>query len=181
MALTALTLAGCGGSAAAQSAGGQSPAAGAASGSAVGSRLFHPPARPPVALAGTSLTGTPLSVAALRGRVVVVNFWQSTCGPCKAEAPALDAVAAADAGRVAFLGVDVTEPPSAGLAYQRAERVPYPSVQDRQGKMLAAFSRFVYPTGTPDTLVFTPTGQIAASVIGGVTRPELARLIRAAA
>ena len=48
-----------------------------------------------------------LSLASLRGKVVVMNFWQSYCGPCHAEATLARAALKQWSGKdVVFLGVD---------------------------------------------------------------------------
>lgn len=39
----------------------------------------------------TMIDGTKVSLAQLRGQVVVINFWATWCGPCKKELPLLDA------------------------------------------------------------------------------------------
>ncbi len=64
----------------------QAPAGGTATITPVGD---HPPA-PDFTLA--TLSGTSLSLAELRGKVVLLNFWATWCGPCRKEMPAIEAL-----------------------------------------------------------------------------------------
>ena len=84
-------------------------------------------------LSGPNLmTNQTLSLSDYAGKVVVINFWGSWCGPCRAEQPGLNVIATQLAGQgVQFMGIDLKEPgQSAGQDYHRAYDVPYPSIYD---------------------------------------------------
>jgi thiol-disulfide isomerase/thioredoxin len=130
----------------------------------------RPPAPP---IAGTTLTGRHLNVASLHGSTVVVNFWGSWCAPCQAEAPVLAKVASqtADLG-VRFAGIDVRDNPSAGLAFEQAHHISYPSISDPNSLIAAGFGAAA-PAATPATYIIDPAGRIAWAYFGRVTYNQL--------
>ena len=127
---------------------------------------------------GTTLTGSRLSFSSYRGRVVVLNFWGSWCGPCRAEAPALAKTAQQyRPPGVAFLGVDVRDTPASAEAFARNYGITYPSVSDISSVITLDFTTVVPIAGTPTTLVIDPSGHIAGAVFGTATYPELATIL----
>ncbi|BDI21258.1 thiol-disulfide isomerase [Herbiconiux sp. L3-i23] len=121
----------------------------------------------PVTFAGELDTGGTLSSSDFDGDILVVNFWYASCPPCRAEAPDLEAVnlAYADKG-VSFLGVNVRDDSAAALAFADTFNVTYPSLLDREGRILLEFSGLVAPNAVPTTLVLDRQSRVAARVLG---------------
>ena len=144
------------------------------------SSSYYPPGSRPAAprVSGTTLTGAKFSLAALRGSVVVLNFWGSWCAPCRREAPDLAALATHfKNAQVRFIGDNVQDSPANALAFQRTFNVHYPSVNDPGEQVALAFHGAVPPVGIPTTLLIDRSGHIAGRVVGEVSYRGLHALI----
>jgi thiol-disulfide isomerase/thioredoxin len=129
-------------------------------------------------VAGAALGGGKISLAQLRGHVVVLNFWGSWCTPCRAEAPALSALAQHfRAAGVRFLGVDIRDSPASAQAFRRNFGISYPSLNDPADEVALAFRSTVPPAGIPTTLVISSRGRVTARVVGAITYTGLRGLI----
>ncbi len=70
--------------------------------------------KPAPALDARLLDGTPFSIAAATGKVIIVNFWATYCEPCRAEMPALDGYYRKHrAEGLVLLGISIDDPSDA--------------------------------------------------------------------
>jgi thiol-disulfide isomerase/thioredoxin len=81
-----------------------------ANGEHVTLRFFRNPAAAPV-VAMRDLDGREVSLASLRGKVVLVNFWATWCGPCRAEIPDLVALQQKYRDHLQVIGISQDEVP----------------------------------------------------------------------
>ncbi len=173
----ALTLTACGGAATGDAAAQQGYVAGDGA-----TTVVAPEDRVPAPqLRGTTLDGADFDLAALRGKVVVLNVWASWCPPCRAEAPMLEVLASGLRPEgVEFVGVDTRDGDgTAARAFVENVGLSYPNVVDPDGVLLLAFRDTLPPQAVPSTLVLDRQGRIAARVIGPTTEPRLRALITA--
>ncbi|MEY2633444.1 MAG: hypothetical protein RIR00_2098 [Pseudomonadota bacterium] len=93
------------------------------------------------------LQGRRLDLQALRGKVVLVNFWASYCVPCRQEMPSLSRLRTRLAGRgLEVLAVDVAEDKASVTAFLNRLPVSFPVVLDEEGQVMAAWQAMVLPT-----------------------------------
>jgi cytochrome c biogenesis protein CcmG, thiol:disulfide interchange protein DsbE len=115
------------------------------------------------------------SLRDLRGRVVVLNFWASWCGPCENEAPTLQKaqarLARGDAGTV--LGVTYKDDASASRDFVRKYGVTYPSLRDDRLRLAPKWGT----TKLPETFVLDRSGRVVALSRGEVDGRFLDRAI----
>lgn len=132
----------------------------------------------PVELSGPTLGGGSLDLAALRGKVVVINVWGSWCPPCRKEAPILKKVSTDLAKRdVVFVGIDTRDSDAAAKAFLDNIGLTYDNVVDPDGVLLLAFKGDLNPQAIPSTLVLDKQGRVAARIVGGVEEGTLRAVI----
>jgi thiol-disulfide isomerase/thioredoxin len=117
--------------------------------------------KPAPAIQGTTLDGKPLTLADLKGKITVVNFWASWCAPCRQEEEPLKAAAQRLEGRVAFLGVDFRDSPAAARAAQERARYPYPV-----GPAVDGIPAPYGVTAPPETFFLDSQGVVVARFVG---------------
>jgi thiol-disulfide isomerase/thioredoxin len=100
----------------------------------------------------------------LHGHPIVVNKWASWCGPCRAEFPFFQRLAAERGEEIAFLGVDGQDSDDAAATFLEQLPVPYPSYRDPDleiSKALGVEREF------PSTIFYDADGEIAYIHRGG--------------
>jgi thiol-disulfide isomerase/thioredoxin len=74
----------------------------------------------------TAIDGKPLTLAALQGKVVLLNFWATWCGPCRAEVPDLVALQERYKGRLQIIGLNVDDEEADIKQYVEETGINYP-------------------------------------------------------
>jgi cytochrome c biogenesis protein CcmG/thiol:disulfide interchange protein DsbE len=122
-------------------------------------------------------TSGELSLASLRGKTVVLNFWQSYCAPCTHEAPILAQSSRNWKNRdVVFVGVDVQDLRGPAQAFLERFEIDYPNIADG-GNLVGRYG----VTGYPETFFVTKNGCVVPPhIVGPATHEDLNNGIRKA-
>ncbi len=116
-----------------------------------------------------------VSLASLRGKVIVLNFWQSYCPPCTAEAPVVSAVSKQWSSKnVVFVGIDEQDLAGPATKFMKRFHITYPILAD-DGPLIGHYGVTGYPEtffidrrGRVIPLPRNSTGQVG-HIIGGAT------------
>jgi cytochrome c biogenesis protein CcmG/thiol:disulfide interchange protein DsbE len=95
-----------------------------------------------------------VSLADLRGKPVVLNFWASWCIPCRDEAPEFEAASRRYKEQVVFVGVNWLEVEAAALPYLKQQAITYANGFDTQQQVARAYRI----TGVPETFFIDRNG-----------------------
>ncbi len=117
-----------------------------------------------------------VSLQQLRGKVVVLNFWASWCEPCRAEAPVLVKAQRQLGNRGTVLGVSYKDFIDESRAFERRNRINYPTVRDDQLQLAPLFGT----TKLPETFVLDPKGRIVAIARGQLSQAFIDSAIKRA-
>ena len=129
--------------------------------------------KPAPAVVSTTLDGTVFDLSRRKGSWVVLNFFQSTCLPCKAEHPELVAFAAQQAGIAdgAELYTVIKDDPDAAVAKWFADNGgDWPIVKDDDGSIATAFG----VAKVPETWIIDPSGVVVGRIATTITADFLA-------
>lgn len=130
----------------------------------------------PIDVTGEDLEGNAISLADLRGGIVVVNVWGAWCGPCEAEQPDLVEAAEQTSSVADFVGINIRDASVQNArAFVRSFDVPYPSIYDPDSKALLNFSQVMPVRSPPTTFVLDEEGRIAAAIFGPL--PSVSTLV----
>ena len=126
------------------------------------------------------MNGVDVRLAAFKGKPIIMNFWATWCGPCRAEIPSLVELQkqySAEGGDVVILGISVDDPVEKLKPYAAQMKMNYPvlvgagrdDVQDAFGPLW----------GIPVTVFIDREGRIAKKHSGIASKEQFEQEIKA--
>jgi cytochrome c biogenesis protein CcmG, thiol:disulfide interchange protein DsbE len=118
--------------------------------------------------------GARMQLSQLDGKIVILDFWATWCGPCAMQAPILDRIARRHPEDVLVLGINVGESPDKAARYATQKGLSYPILADIHGSAQAAYRANTLPT----IVLIDKKGRIRQVVRGLVREAALERVLR---
>jgi thiol-disulfide isomerase/thioredoxin len=123
------------------------------------------------------MNGADVTLASFKGKIILLNFWATWCGPCKAEIPSLVELQAQYGDDLVVLGFSVDDPVEKMRPYAAQYKINYPllvgngreDVQDAFGPL----------SGIPVSVIIGRDGRIAKKHSGIATKSQFEREIKA--
>ena len=142
-------------------------------------KLTHQQHAPPVGSQAPAFTLSRLdgpgsvSLASLRGRPIVLNFWASWCGPCKDEAPVLAELAHRYGSKLDIVGVNSQDDIGDARSFAHRYGLDFTVVHDT-GSVYRKWGL----GGLPETFVIAPGGKVVKHFPGQITGSDLEQALQ---
>ncbi|MEQ8672028.1 MAG: TlpA disulfide reductase family protein [Aggregatilineales bacterium] len=121
----------------------------------------------------TTFDGETFDLKAQAGKITVLNFWGSWCGPCRAEAPRIQLLHEDYAERgVNVLGVTYLDDVDNSLAFMNEYGLTFPSAPDPNLQVADSYQI----TGAPETFIIDQNGDVVDFVYGEITDLRMTQL-----
>lgn len=118
-----------------------------------------------------------MALSELRGKVVVLDFWATWCGPCRAEAPIMNALYQRHKSEgVVVVGVNTDDEAGNASKYAKEKGLTFPIAYDADRSAARAYN----VTSLPTLVVISKTGKVVAFRSGVTSDSELEELIKQA-
>ena len=136
-----------------------------------------PPARPaPLHFTLKDMNGVDVKLAAFKGKVILLNFWATWCGPCKAEIPSLVELQEQYGDDLVVLGFSVDDPVEKMRPYAEEYKINYPLlVGNGREDVQEAFGPLY---GIPVSVIIDREGRIAKKHSGIASKSQFEREIK---
>jgi peroxiredoxin len=127
----------------------------------------------------TNLKGEKISSQSLRGKVVMVNFWATSCATCIAEMPKMiSTYQKYHAQGLEYIAVAMSyDPPNYVLNYAETRQLPFQVALDVDGQLAKTFGEVKL---TPTTFVIDKQGNLIKRYLGEPSFDELHSLLEKA-
>ncbi len=117
------------------------------------------------------LHGRKVTLSALRGKPVLLNFWASWCPPCRKEMPDLQQFATQYGSRIHVIGINWNDQPSAVQEFLNRYGITYTNLLDINGKVFVLYEL----TGLPTTFFIDEEGLIRGKWLGSMSVNDMIR------
>jgi thiol-disulfide isomerase/thioredoxin len=133
--------------------------------------MCSPAARPAdLTLTLKDLNNAEITLADFKGKVILLNFWATWCGPCRIETPwFVDLQSRYGKDGLQVLGISIDDPVTLLKPYASDLKINYPVLQGlgHKNEMAAAFGAL---RGVPTTFLISREGKLCAKHIGATAR-----------
>jgi peroxiredoxin len=121
-----------------------------------------------------SSSDTTIRLSSLRGKIVMVNFWASWCGPCKDEMPAIQNVFSKYSENLIILGVNDEDTISTIRDFAKQFELTFPLLIDSTGSVSAQYKIRAYPS----TIFVDRDGFIFYIAVGSMAQSDIEDILR---
>jgi len=116
------------------------------------------------------LDGEFLRLSDIEGSIIMIDFWSSWCGPCKAESPVLSSTYKRYKTQgVEFIGIAIWDEISAIQAFVKTYDLAYPNAVDHNGTIAIDYG----VKGIPEKFFINRDGLLLKRIAGPTTRSDL--------